>query len=107
VEIALAGEQSLAQQYFRALQNAAFDEITMSIHQDILNEVRPVQQIDVLLTQVDVCDVAIVTRYVEQELCRPATELKEGSDYWTALRTRRSAERLGGNHRCITSVRSG
>ena len=79
MELPLAGQQSLPQETLRQLEATALDEISMAGDQDILDVVRMIEKIDVLGSELEVCDVAVRARKPCQETERVTAELKQAS----------------------------
>jgi hypothetical protein len=78
VEIAFAGEETLAQHLLGSDQCAALGEILLIGYEDIANEIRMIEQIDALVADLEEHDVAVFPRGLHKKGQAAARELDEG-----------------------------
>ena len=77
VKFSFAGQEPLAEQHLGSLEHPAFYEVAVVSDQDILNEVGPVQQVHMLPADLEIGDVTVLARDVEEKIGRATPELRE------------------------------
>src|SRR5580698_573166 len=87
VEVALAGEQSLAQQHSRALEHAALLELRLVCDQNVPDRIGMIDEIHVLRSQAQINQIAELARASLQKfrgvLPKLAQYAKEGAGFGT------------------------
>src|SRR5260370_35510708 len=100
MKTAFAGQQAIAQQHPGALQHAALGEVALIGNQDVANEVRMIYEIDVLIGEPEIGQVAILPCNSWEELNGLRAEGRQIAYYWKISGTSRFLRR---QLHCITS----
>ena len=80
MEFTFAGQEAFAEQDLGPLKKSAFDEIAAVCYENILDEIRPVEQIHVLLADFEIGDIPVGSRHIQQKVGRLPAELGVEAD---------------------------
>ena len=104
VEIALTGEQALAQQQTRALQRASFGKLAGAGDQQVFDVIGMIEQEEALAAAAEINDIAVALRQLSHILERIAAQREKSDAEKIGARPRRKLRCVGHGSRSLNGI---